>query len=143
VSVVDIEVIVFDTTSSNMGEKGGLAGLLRRAREEEWEEQGRVGILPVLTVKGCEDHILNLMSKDFEKYLVETSNPTLTLAKTSIPTLALGQKHRATDLVQLLIEKIRKRKRSYRHYMEKEFAITKIHIPRIGDTRFVDLSLFF
>jgi len=106
VSVVDIEVIVFDTTSSNMGEKGGLAGLLRRAREEEWEEQGRVGILPVLTVKGCEDHILNLMSKDFEKYLVETSNPTLTL----------GQKHRATDLVQLLIEKIRKRKRSYRHY---------------------------
>jgi len=133
VSVVDIEAIVFDTTSSNTGKKKGLAALLKRAREEEWQTQGGVGPVPELIVKGCEDHILNLMSKDMEKYLVTTS----------IPSLVIGEKHHATDLVQLLIDKIRKRKQSFRHYMEKNFEITKSNIPRISDTRFVDLHFLF
>lgn len=132
-TVVDIEAIVFDTTSSNTGEKGGLAGLLRRAREAKWVELRGVGPVSELKVKGCEDHVLNLMSKDVEKYLVLTSNPNL----------VLGKKHRATDLVQLLIDKIRKRKRSFRHYMRVNFAVTKTHVPRISDTRFVDLYFLF
>lgn len=40
-SVVDLEAIVFDTTSSNTGEKEGLAGLLKAARQEEWKNQNR------------------------------------------------------------------------------------------------------
>lgn len=123
---MDIEAIVFDTTSSNTGENKGLAGRLRRARNTQWEVQGGEGSCPVLIVKGCEDHILNLMSKDMETYLVGHS----------LPALVINKKHRATDLVQLLIHKLRKNTGAFRFFMQQKYPGLKLHIPRISDTRF-------
>ncbi|MBL4704521.1 MAG: hypothetical protein JKY54_08365 [Flavobacteriales bacterium] len=51
---------------------------------------------PDLNIIGCEDHILNLMSEDYEKWLVANS----------APHLVINKKHRATDLVQFLIAKV-------------------------------------
>ena len=68
------------------------------------------------------------MSKDFESYLVRAGQGT---------DLVLGKKHRATDVVQLLISKLRRNKRAFRHHMDKEYGITRgLMIPRISDTRF-------
>ena len=133
ITVVDIEAIVFDTTSSNTGKKKGLAGLLTKARQREWKEQNKPGTVPKLVIKGCEDHILNLMSRDFETALVRDATPDL----------VVGKKHRATDIVQLLIWKVRRMGRSFRHFMTKEFEVTKFTIPRISDTRLVDLLLSY
>jgi hypothetical protein len=51
---------------------------------------------PELIIQGCEDHVLSLMSKDYEDWLV----------KNSAPCLVLNKKHRATDVVQFLIAKV-------------------------------------
>jgi len=157
ITVVDIEVIVFDTTSSNTGmpesivlplyktkqlhtyiylfiifytgKTGGLAGLLIEARRQKWVELGKSGSVPPLHIQGCQDHIINLMSKDYEVFLV---------ADVSSALLLVEKKHRATDLVQMLIGKVRRIKRSFRCFMRKDFNITKkLTIPRISDTRFV------
>ena len=69
------------------------------------------------------------MSKDFETYLVRNATRDL----------VMGNKHRSTDIVQLLISKIRRMGRSFRHFMKKDFAITKYTLPRISDTRLVVL----
>ena len=99
-----------------------------------WVTQGKEPeALLKLVIKGCEDHILNLMSKDFEESLV----------RSAIPSLVLGKKHRATDIVQLLVAKVRRMGRSFRHFMLEEFEISKFTIPRISDTRFVNLFLFY
>jgi hypothetical protein len=126
-TVADIEAIVFDTTSSNTGKIKGLAGLLTKARQAAWKEQNKLGSLRKLMVKGCEDHILNLMSKDYEKFLALEGGSDL----------VIGQKHRATDIVQLLISKVRRMGRSFRYFMRDRFNITKFTIPRISDTRLV------
>jgi hypothetical protein len=52
--------------------------------------------IPPLIIKGCEDHILNLMSHDFEQSLVANCPPHL----------VVNGKHRATDVVQFLISKV-------------------------------------
>ncbi len=68
------------------------------------------------------------MSKDYETFIVAQASPNL----------VLGQKHRATDLVQMLVGKVRRTKRSLRCFLKKECNITKkLNIPRISDTRFV------
>ena len=131
ITVVNIEAITFDTTGSNTGDNKGLAGLLRKAREEEWKKQNQLGIVPQLLVKGCEDHILNLMSVDYERHLVETA-PT---------NLIIKGKHRATDIVQLLIFKVGRTRRSLRYFMVVNFGITQMTIPRISNTRF-DFPIF-
>ena len=132
-SVFDIEAITFDTTSSNTGKKKGLAGLLTAARKEEWENQNREGEVPELVVKGCEDHLINLMSKDYEEYLVTNASKNL----------IIKGKHRATDIVQLLINKVARTRRSFRDFMSRKFGITKMTIPRISNTRFLCLSFIF
>ena len=72
--------------------------------------------------------MLSLMSKDFEAFLVRVGKET---------DLVVGKKHRATDVVQLLISKLRRNKRAFRHHMEKEYKVTTgLMIPRISDTRF-------
>ena len=55
---------------------------------------GNVGAPPKVKFKGCEDHLLNLMSKDFEKYLVTNSSA------------CIYKKHHATDVVQFIIAKV-------------------------------------
>ena len=131
VTVLDIEAIVFDTTSSNTGLDKGLAGLLIEARITEWRKQNREGTVPDLVIKGCEDHILNLMSRDFERAVLAGA----------APQLIMGEKHQATDIVQLLVGKVRRLGRSFRHFMLTKFTITKFTVPRISDTRLVDLFL--
>jgi hypothetical protein len=62
--------IVFDNTGSNTGLQG-LHGLLEKARRERWESYGKQRGEPwvELNVKGCDDHICNLVSKELEKRL--------------------------------------------------------------------------
>jgi hypothetical protein len=59
--------------------------------------EGR-GDPPTLRIHNCEDHVLNLMSKDYENELAKNSKPHLLLGK--------GKKHRATDVVQFIIAKV-------------------------------------
>jgi len=131
-SVVDITAIVFDNTGGNTGLTEGLAGKLIEARQNKWKSLGLDGNVPELVVQGCEDHLINLMSNDLEKYLFKTS-PNVTKTK-----------HYATDLVQFLINKVGMKRRSFRHFMSL-FNITKFAIPRISDTRFAwrDIATLF
>jgi hypothetical protein len=92
VTILDLEGIVFDSTGSNTGLDKGLAGELLQARSKLWKEMNKEGEVPVLIIHKCEDHILNLMSQDLEKKLIEIS-----------PKMKIFSKHRATDVVQLLI----------------------------------------
>jgi hypothetical protein len=69
-------------------------GLLTAERDRILAERGIS--LPPLIIKGCEDHILNLMSQDLEDALV----------KNSLPHLVVCNKHRATDVVQFIISKV-------------------------------------
>ena len=72
-----------------------MAGLLRKRRQELWNLQGNDTIAPELIVFGCQDHVLNLMSKDYEAKLVSED-----------PKLCVNSKHRATDVVQFVIAKV-------------------------------------
>ena len=130
----DIKAIVFDTTSSNTGDKKGLAGLLKNARENEWRQQRKEGEPSKLIVKGCEDHLMNLMSKDYEKYLVENSSPMF----------VEHGKHRATDVVQMIIATIGHKRRGFRSFLRTK-GVKRIQIPRISSTRFSwrDLATLF
>jgi hypothetical protein len=75
-----------------------LSGLLGKERKRIWEEDWKKdGDPPKLNIQGCEDHVLNLMSKDYEDFLVNNSDPHLLLNK---------KKHRATDVVQFIISKV-------------------------------------
>ena len=79
-------------------------------------------------IKGCQDHVINLMSKDYEAFLVQNTSPRL----------LVGAKHRVTDLVQMIVGRLRRTTRSFRCFMRREYHITKkLTIPRISDTRFV------
>lgn len=125
----DIDLFIIFYT----GKKKGLAGLLTKARKAEWKAQGNKGEPPALHIQGCQDHIINLMSKDYEAFIVKTTSPYL----------IVGQKHRATDLVQMIIGRLRRDSGSFRTFMRKEFHITKgLLLPRISDTRFVKTLLF-
>jgi hypothetical protein len=73
-------------------------GLLIKEREKIWKALGKNGDPPRLVIQKCEDHILNLMSLDYETWLATNSNPRLLLGK--------KKKHRATDVVQFLIAKV-------------------------------------
>ena len=54
-----------------------LIGLLQQALDKEWISQGRSGDPPKIIIQGCEDHLLNLMSKDYERYLIENCHPNI------------------------------------------------------------------
>jgi hypothetical protein len=69
-------------------------GLLTAERDRLLLERGTPS--PPLIIKGCEDHILNLMSQDLEE----------TLVKNALPHLVVCGKHRATDVVQFIISKV-------------------------------------
>jgi hypothetical protein len=71
---------------------------LAKERKRIWEEDLRKdGDPPKLFIHGCEDHVLNLMSKDYEHWLVKNSHDHLLIKK---------KKHRATDVVQFIISKV-------------------------------------
>jgi hypothetical protein len=91
-----LETVVFDSTSSNTGLKNGLAGVLMKARQDMWNGEDP---LPKLQIQKCEDHMFNLMSSDYEKDIIETSNGCVMHGKAH-------KKHRATDVVQFLIYKV-------------------------------------
>jgi hypothetical protein len=89
---------VFDTTSSNTGLKKGLAGLLIKERKRRWDTLGRSGELPKLQIQKCQDHVLNLMTGDYENELLKLS--------TDCVMNEISKKHRATDVVQFLLQKV-------------------------------------
>jgi hypothetical protein len=94
-TLLDLEAIVFDSTSSNTGLNKGLAGCLIEGRKKLHHELEIQGDPPKLIVHKCEDHILNLISCDYEKELIKNS-----------PSLQVSKKHRATDVVQYIVAKV-------------------------------------
>jgi hypothetical protein len=94
-TLLDIDAIVFDSTSSNTGLHFGLSGCINKKRKELYSAGGREGEPPELVIHKCEDHILNLISSDYEKKLIKES-----------PALTISTKHRATDVVQFLVAKV-------------------------------------
>jgi hypothetical protein len=96
-SILDLETIVFDTTSSNTGLNRGLAGLLLKKRKENWAKLGHSTPVPELQIQECQDHVLNLMSSDYEAAI---------LANSSCVMNQKTKKHRATDVVQFLLSKV-------------------------------------
>ena len=94
-TLLDLDAIVFDSTSGNTGLDKGLAGCIIKGRRALHCTAGYEGDPPNLIVHKCEDHILNLISCDYEKVLIEKS-----------PSLRVSSKHRATDVVQFIIAKV-------------------------------------
>jgi hypothetical protein len=94
-TLLDLDAIVFDSTSSNTGLKKGLAGCIMNERSKIHHKNGLLGDPPKMIVHKCEDHILNLISCDYEKVLITKS-----------PSLQISGKHRATDVVQFIIAKV-------------------------------------
>ena len=85
-TLLDIDAIVFDSTSSNTGLDKGLAGCILKRRKELYYSAGHEGEPPVFIIHKCEDHVLNLMSSDYEKLLIKNS-----------PTLMISNKHRTNN----------------------------------------------
>jgi hypothetical protein len=94
-NLLSLDAIVFDSTGSNTGMKHGLAGCIVKGRKELYCAAGFLGEPPKFIIHKCEDHILNLISSDFEKELITLS-----------PSLKVSTKHRATDVVQYIIAKV-------------------------------------
>jgi hypothetical protein len=94
-TLLDLEAIVFDSTSSNTGLDKGLAGCLIARRKILHHELKIQGDPPKLIIHKCEDHILNLISSDYERELIRNS-----------PSLEVSKKHRATDVVQYIVAKV-------------------------------------
>jgi hypothetical protein len=94
-TLLDLEAIVFDSTSSNTGLDKGLAGCLIERRKKLHHELKIQGDPPKLIIHKCEDHILNLISSDYERELIRNS-----------PSLEVSKKHRATDVVQYIVAKV-------------------------------------
>ena len=69
-TLLDFETIVYDTTSSNTGKHKGLGALLDYERKKVWEKSFQEWPFRPLRRIGCQDHVLNLVSEDFEKFLV-------------------------------------------------------------------------
>jgi len=79
--IYEIGSITFDLTSANTGRLGGLGKKLKNLRESKWKsdkeannipyrfkETGSVANVPQLLVeKGCEDHLVALISNEFVK----------------------------------------------------------------------------
>jgi len=70
--IYHITSLTADNTGSNTG-KNGVRGLLEKERQRVWFEEGKNGECQPLVFKGCEDHIVNLASNEFEKRLVNRS----------------------------------------------------------------------
>jgi hypothetical protein len=94
-TLLDIDAIVFDSTGSNTGLSNGLAGNILTRRRELHSLSGGEGEPPDFIIHKCEDHILNLISCDYEKTLI-----------TGSPALMVNEKHRATDVVQFIVAKV-------------------------------------
>jgi hypothetical protein len=94
-TLLDIDAIVFDSTSSNTGLDKGLAGCILKRRKELYDVGHHEGDPPELIIHKCEDHVLNLISSDYEKVLIQNS-----------PSVQVSSKHRATDVVQFIIAKV-------------------------------------
>jgi hypothetical protein len=94
-TLLDLDAIVFDSTGSNTGRKTGLAGCIVNGRQELWKKLGHQDDAPEFIIHKCEDHILNLISVDYEKALMHHSS-----------SLTVSNKHRATDVVQYIIAKV-------------------------------------
>jgi hypothetical protein len=94
-TLLDLDAIVFDSTGSNTGMNTGLAGCIVIGRKQLWATMGCEGDPPNFIIHKCEDHILNLISSDYEKALIKHSS-----------SLTVSTKHRATDVVQYIIAKV-------------------------------------
>jgi hypothetical protein len=71
ISFPNITELVFDNASENTGIHNGLGFLFLRAREQEWKETAKEGSLPPCALKGCDDHIANLISAEFGRRVAQ------------------------------------------------------------------------
>jgi len=127
-----------DNTSSNVGEKG-VRGLLDEERRKSWEEDGYPGPCPPLIFVGCEDHLVNLISQDFEKIFVQDAK------ERGAHHLLISDKHRATDWVQFVTQKLTRPplRAAFKGFL-REHEVKSFSFGRISDTRFAwrDLVAF-
>jgi len=65
----EFKSIVFDNTSENTGWKNGVAARLERKRQQMWQEKHSQEQLSPMIVKGCIDHMANLVTADFKRRL--------------------------------------------------------------------------
>jgi len=118
--------LVVDTTSSNLGDNG-VRGLLEKERKRAWEQDGKEGVFPPLVTIKCEDHLINLTSEDLETLFVREQ-----------PNLTIYGKHRVTDWVQFISQKLgRFPLRLPFQAFKKKMGIEKgCSFSRLSDTRF-------
>ena len=67
-------------------------GVLEERRQEEWKKTND-SPLPDLKFKGCEDHIMNLVSSEFEKRLI------IRCRNWGLDKYVIGDKHISTDVI--------------------------------------------
>lgn len=126
--------IVFDNTGSNTGLQG-LHGLLEKARRERWESYGKQRGEPwvELNVKGCDDHICNLVSKELEKRLcIRWSNWGFG---------GDGKRHPVSGAVIHMTKRLTSHfRRAFKAFL-RENGIKPFGMTRISETRFCTLDV--
>src|SRR5690606_26698368 len=108
-----VSQMIFDNASENTGKSGGLGVLFQRAREEEWKSVQLPGAeakdtypdksqdLPPCILKGCDDHVANLVSAQFSTRLISL------LKDWGLTNLIVG-KHKNQDSAAYVSKKLAK-----------------------------------
>lgn len=102
-TLCDFESITFDNAAINTGKNNGIFARLNALREEEWKALPSKINKPYkpLAFKGCSDHIMNLISTNYNKKLVELSEKW----KTEV-FLSTRSQHIATSVVLHILGKL-------------------------------------
>jgi len=136
----DFQLIVYDNTSSNRGQNG-VFGILNKERKAVWEKQTKEykerNPFQDIAEKGCDDHIVNLGSKEFEQRLVQhTKNWNFNHMITK------GGKHAATFVVIHLSKMLTGA--TYKGAFREFLAIHKapsFPFTRVVETRFSSIEI--
>ena len=136
----EIQLLVCDNTFSNIGENG-VRGVLNQLRKLEWQKesievQEKFPFADLIT-KGCDDHISNIVSHEFEKRICQ-----LTTNWSMNHFLSVGKKHAATYSVIHVMKRLLGNpfRRPFRAFL-KFHDVKSFHFVRVSETRFSSIDI--
>ena len=141
----DLEYIVFDWTSVNTGRYNGLFKKLKQKRKREWRKKtGGIGPLKKFSMKGCEDHLVALIAKEWDsKVGVLAKHWEDSQLMTSKPRSSV--KNGVTELISELTKRLRGLwKAPFAGYCQSRYTRRKRKprsFTRVSNTRYVSYEI--
>jgi hypothetical protein len=137
--------ITFDLTASNTGIHAGLATLLEKKRKTLWDQAKQrsprsLAAYRPLVVKGCDDHLCALVSKQFEKRVAQLGT------EWGITTWVNDRNHdatknRVTTILHALSKALRKRWHDCFYGYLAEHSYPRFTIHRTTKTRYASFDV--